>query len=221
MGASYIPAKDNDLLPFCQNVDVLVTASPAVYALGAGDALVIHAATAAFATALTLATDPSTRTPATVSAKDGAKAAVVAIMRDYLQTIKTNLGITNDVKIGLGIHIDDTTKTPVPTPTTQPLLGIVGALPNQMTFRYTDPGSGKTRAKPAGALGMQFYVFIGDVVPSDPLEFRFAEFVTTQPFVINFDPADKGKKATFIGRWQTRTGDVGPWSGLVSMTIAG
>jgi hypothetical protein len=44
---------------------------------------------------------------------------------------------------------------------------------------------------------------------------------TRQSYVVQFNPADKGKTAYYYGRWITGTGLVGPWSMLAQLTIAG
>ena len=43
---------------------------------------------------------------------------------------------------------------------------------------------------------------------------------TRSPIGIALDPADRGKCATYFGRWVTAKGLVGPWSPGTSMTIA-
>lgn len=221
MSASYIPSRDGDLSIWVTNFDVVIAANPGVYGLVAGDAVTIHSYVAAFNTALALAVNPSTKTQTTVAAKDGAKAAMLDIIRQYAQQIKSNFGVSNALKEALGLTINDTTKTPVVAPTTQPLITIVGALPLQISLRYADSASPDRRGKPSGALGMQLFVFLGPTPPTDPLEYRFSGFITTQPVAVDFNGADIGKKATFIARWQTRTGLVGPWSSPVSMSVAG
>lgn len=221
MATPYIPTRDSVLLLWAQNFSSLITANPTMYGLGTGDATTIAGYTSAYSAALTTAVDPSTKTKASVAAKDSAKATMLVTLRPYAQQIKNNLGVTNDAKVALGLNIPDPSRSPVPAPTTQPLLSIVGALPLQISLRFSDASTPDKRAKPKGVVGLQLFVYVGATVPTDPLAYQFAGIFTKQPFAVNFTGAQKGQLASLIGRWQTRTGLNGPWSSPVQMTIAG
>ena len=84
----------------------------------ASDAATIAAAYNLYNGALTLVLNPLTKTKATVADKNAKKHAMLATLRLYAQMIKLNRGVTNEAKIGLGIHINTSGPSPVPAPTT-------------------------------------------------------------------------------------------------------
>jgi hypothetical protein len=218
---SYIPSKEALLLAFATNFSTLITAVPATYGLTAPDAVAIAAVVNPFAAAYALATNPATRTTITIDTKDTAKAAMLVTVRRYAQLIKSDVAVNDEDKLALGIGIRDLVPTPIVAPATFPLLNPVGAGPLTHELRFADNLTPDSRAKPAGALGMQLFRSIGVVPPGSAAAASFLAFVTKQPYVSAFDEADKNKTAYYYARWQTRTGLVGPWSQVASFTIAG
>lgn len=220
MPGSYIPTRDANLADWANNFATTIAASPASYGLVAGDATTISAYVNAFVSALSVVSNPATKTIATVASKDGAKAAMLGIVRPYAQQIKSNQGVTNASKLALGLTIRDTVPTPIVAPVSSPIIAVLGATPGQHTIRFADSNTPDSRAKPFGAIGLQLFVAVAQAALTDPNVAEFRSFVTRQPFGVTFNPADNGKVATYFARWQTRTGLVGPWSTPVAFTIA-
>jgi len=222
MPSDYLPKTEGGLRDWTANFSALITANPSTYGLMASDATAIAALVNAYAAALTVAVDPATKNKGTVAAKDSAKAAMLAVVRRYAQVIKLNDGVTNQEKLDLGLNISDSSRTPVPAPTTYPICTILGATPLQHTLRFADASTPAKRAKPEGAIGLELYYFVGPNPPASP-DGGPAEFygvVTRQPYAIDHGDADVGKLATYWARWITRTGLTGPWSGPTGMTVA-
>lgn len=217
--ASYIPTRNADLLAWLANFSTLITATPLAYGLQTSDATTIAAENSAYSTAYTLATDPSTRTRATVAGFSAAKAHALSIVRPYAQQIANNLGVTNEQKASLGLTVRDTSRTPVPPPTTQPVLSIAFAQHLQMTLRFADVTTPTSRAKPAGVTTMVLAKYVGVAVATDPESANLDSLVTVQPVNVAFDSGDQGKICTFFARWANRKGQLGPWSAGVHMTI--
>lgn len=220
MANPYIPSTDDALNVWANNFNTLITASPVTYGLVAADATSINTFVSAFDSALTLASDPSTKTKATVAAKDSAKAAMLDIVRGYAQRIAHNNGVSNDDKVALGLNLPNPHKSPIPAPVTFPLLTVIGATPGQQTLRYADSTTPDKRSKPAGAVMLELVAVAATVAPAGPDDLVTLAFVTKQPYSQNWPPEDKGKTAYYYGRWVTRTGLVGPWSAVASMVIA-
>src|SRR5947207_5207711 len=114
MGRSYLPSRDAELGQWVTNFSTLITASPGTYGLLAGDAGSIAAYVNAFNSALAVVANPATKTRATVAGKDGAKAAMLDIVRPYAIQVRNNAGVSNADKTALGLTIVDQTKTTVP-----------------------------------------------------------------------------------------------------------
>lgn len=220
MSAPYIPNKDADCINWVDNFSALITASPTVYGLLAGDAVAIAGVVATFDADYALAINPTTRTSANIAQKDAAKAGCLALCRFYAQTIVRNAGVSDALKVGLGLNLHDATPTPIPPPSTSPILSIVAATPLQLTLRYADQNTPDKRAKPAGVLCMEIFSSVSATVISDPDTLAFYGLATKQPVALDFSSGDVGKTAYTAGRWVNRKGQVGPWSNIVTFTVA-
>lgn len=220
MAAPYIPATDVGFRDWLVNFDALTAVNFAAYGITSGQATDITNVTAAYVAALTAATDPSTRTPATIAAKNTAKADALVLVRPIAQQIKANPAVTDEQRAELGLVIDKFPPTPVPAPLTFPLLDILNATPGIHTIQYRDSETPFSKAKPPGALLMELWQAVGTAPAPDPTTAAFVRSETKCPFQVAQLPENAGKIATYFARWVTRTGLVGPWSSGVSLTIA-
>lgn len=217
---SYIPATDAAFRDWLANFSTLIAADPGRYGLDASDATIITAHSTSFNTAYQTVQAPSTRTSNAVAQKDAIRASAQGSVRVYAQQIKANVGVDNEDKVALGIHVDDPTPTPIPAPTSAPLLMIINAFSGVHNLRYADENTPASRAKPDGVIQLQLNMTVGNSPAVDPDTSSFVGLYTKQPVLIEHDPMNAGKTATFFGRWVTRKGLVGPWSLPESMTIA-
>lgn len=220
MSTSYIPTRDVDLVPWADNFRDLIVANPALYGMQASDGVAIAAVVNPFDASYVVATNPSTRTPATIAAKDSDKGAMIPILRLYAQTIKLNQGVTNENKIALGIHINDAGPSPVPVPTSLPLLTITGArhLLQEIKIQATETPTSK--AKPAGTKGALIFTTLGTTAATDPDASPFKAINTKTPVQLVYQSGDVGKIATTWARWFNQKGELGPWSLPISQTVA-
>lgn len=220
MAGSWIPQNDDALDPFVNNFQTLIAASPTSYSLVAGDATSITAAYASWHAAFAAATNPTTRTRATVATKNTQKTNVLSVVRRYGTTIRANVGVSDALKIGLGIHVRSAHTTPVPPPTTRPELAITRTDTGFQDVSARDEGSGAPRARPAGAVGMILFRAVGVAPATLPAEATFLTFVGRPDVQSAFTSADRGKIATYFARWTNARGETGPWSNPVSAAIA-
>lgn len=224
MAQPYIPPPDALFANWLLNFATLIAATPTAYGLIAGDATAISAVNTAFQAAYTVAIDPSTRTAATIAAKDGARATAEATCRPYAIAVRNNASVSDLLKVGLGVTVPNPVPSPIPAPTTEPVVSLVKASPLEMTLAYKEVGS-LGKSKPFGAIGVEVWRSIGTVAATDPAQCSFVGTVTKSPFRQSFLDADRGKIATFFARFSTRSGpggvaQVGPWSAsLVSHII--
>lgn len=226
MPASYIPPKDADLDIFAANFSTLITATPAAYGLLAGDATTIAASVATWHTAYLLAVNPTTRTPATITAKDNARTSMLTVIRPYAQRIANNAGVSSMLKIGLGLNPRQNSPTPIPPPTTAPVVSIPSATPNTLVVRYRDEmASPSVKSKPPGALQCQIFGTVvnnGAALPTADLTMLpLIGTFNKSPFQIAYSPTNAGRVAFLVGRWLTRTGLPGPLGSPVNTTIMG
>jgi len=220
MTQPYIPAEDAAALSWMQVFSSGIAANPGLYQMSASEAAAITAAVGAFGTAYQLVVDPATKTKVTVAAKDDARESAEAICRQYAVLIKQNAGISDPDKIAIGVRPVNPNRDPVNVPQSSPLLNIIAATPGAQTLRYSDTMTPDSAAKPFGAISLQLFVAVGEAPTDDETAAQFYGNFTKNPVGVAFDPADDGKVATYFARWQSRRGDVGPWSLPVSMRIA-
>jgi hypothetical protein len=220
MSNSYIPSKDGDLEAWLANFKTLIAASPTSYGLVASDATAVTNAYNAWHTAYLAAVNPTTRTKLTVAAKNQQKAIVLGVVRGYAATIRANAAVSDSLKGGLGLHVRDTTPTPVPPPSTFPTLIITEPMRGLQDLNAHDSTTPNKRAKPSGTAGILLFRAIGATAATDQAEADFLSFVSRTEFKATFDPADNGKTATYFARWTNSKGEVGPWGPAASMPIA-
>jgi len=218
---SAIPLRDAEFETFLYNWKTLLTASPTTYGLTAPDAVAISAAYTAWNAAYVLASSLLTRTRATVAAKDAEKVLALSLLREQYGIIKANPSVTNENKIAIGVRVSDPVPTPIPAPTTFPVLSVRMAGPQTQELMAVDVTTPTKRSKPAGTIGMLVVRAIGTVAAVDPEQCRLLGVYTRVPFQVGeFTAGDIGKVVTYFGRWTNAKGQEGPWSAPVSMILA-
>jgi hypothetical protein len=220
--APYIPPKDSAFAAWLANFSSLISASPATYGLMAADATTIAAQETAFAAAYALVTSPSTKTAATVSAKNTEKIIALATVRPYAQTIANNAGVTSANKIALGLNPKTSVPVPITAPTTMPILTAQSTSTAGTILRYRDStASPSVKSKPYGVTAVQLYAAASATPITDPTLLDFLEVATKSPLTAALGSGAAGKTVYFAARWQTRKGLVGPWSPIISYVVAG
>ena len=220
--ASAIPLRDAEYDVYLYNWKTLLTASPTTYGMTGSDATAISNAYTDWHTAFLAASNLLTRTRATVAQKDAEKVLSLSLLREQYRIIKANPGVTDAAKINLGIVVNDPVPTPIPAPTTYPLLAVLNAAPLTQQLMMVDQSTPTSRAKPAGVVGALVVRAIGTVPAVDPAQCQLLGLYTRAPFLVNeFGSGDVGKVVTYFARWTNPRGEEGPWSPAVSQILIG
>lgn len=216
----YIPRTDAGFRSWLQNFSSLIAQNPSQYGLTAADATVISGHYTAYNPLWEQCQQPSIRTTSLIQQKDAVKASAVASCRVYAMIIKNNMGVDEQAKSALGLHINDTTPSPVPVPSTAPIIMITGSFSGEHILRYADETTPASRRKPEGVQFIEIYRNVA--AGPDPVQANAVSvgLFGKQPIQISQDQADAGKTATYFGRWVNTRGEKGPWSLPVAMTIA-
>lgn len=221
MPSNYLPQPLADFSAFVVNFAALITAAPATYGLVAGDATAIQTSVDAFSDAYLTSTTPSTRTKVTVQATVDARNATVQVVRSYGRLILANAGVADADKVALGLHLRDAVNTPIPAPSTAPVINVIGASPGVLTCTSRDAMSApNVKAKPFGATQLLLYVAFGTVAPVTPAATPFRGAFTKTPFALDTTAGTPGQTAFIYGRWTNQKGELGPWSALATHIIA-
>jgi hypothetical protein len=227
--ADYLPYEAGELLTWAENFASRIAADPAGHGLKASDAAAITAAVGAYAQAYALAFAPATRTKSAVHGKDQARIAMLKVIRPYAQLIKASPAVAGSAKVNLGLtrpRAGAGGRRRIGTPEGRPYINIVGVQPLRHVLHFTNAGKGEDGvsdrlARPQDAVGLQLFCHVGSDEPKDPLDARFVRFVSRSRHTVEFKPEQKGLTAFYFARWQTATGETGPWSIVASMTVAG
>lgn len=229
MSVPYIPPREVDLINWADNFANLITADPPLYGLDAIAASIIQSQVDAWDLAYAAATDPGTRTPVTVGAKNTAKLAMLPIIRAYASQIRINPGVADADKIDLGLNLPNNSPAPIPAPATSPVITIIKAVPLRHVLKFRDEVASPTsRAKAPNCIGLELRRTIDTVAKTDPDAALYYGTMVKVPFNSDFDNADVGKICTYFARWINRAGSAGnnqaltgPWSAAQSMSIVG
>jgi hypothetical protein len=220
MAVPFIPTPDGLALTMMEDFAEGISADPGTYQCSAADALAITAAVNAYALAYQAATNPATRTPLAITSKDQNRASAEQIVRQFAGLIRANAGISDAAKEAIGVRPVNNTRSPINVPSSSPLIGVIGATPGSHTLRYADSTAPDRMAKPFGAAAIQIFRAVGTEPTTLESAASFYGVFTKNPVGVAFGETDDGKVATYFARWQSRRGDVGPWSLPVSMRIA-
>lgn len=119
----------------------------------------------------------------------------------------------------LGLSVYDTIRTPVPVPTTRPVVKIDHSQRHRHTLSWADEATPTSIRKPAGVHGMELYLKVGGTPPVSLAECTFIVVDPKSPYLWEFDPEDYGQEAHWIGRWVNTRGQAGPISETVTATV--
>lgn len=221
MAESYLPAREADLLAFAQNMDNLITAAPATYGLTAPQATAFSILYTNYANALQLATNPPTRTPPAIVAKNDAKAALIdgpGGIRELARIVQATPSVTNQAKADLGLTVRDGEPTPVPVPKGPPDIAIESVLNRTVRIRLRDMDNPDRRGKPDGVRGASVFMWVGsDEPPADPMEWSFFGNTTKTLFDVEFPQTiAAGTKVWLTAFWYNTKAEAGPPATAVS-----
>ncbi len=91
----------------------------------------------------------------------------------------------------------------------------------QHTVAFMDESTPTSKAKPAGVMGAEIWVKVGDAPPVDPdTDLTFLGLDTRTPYLAEYGGADGGKPAHYMARWVNAKGEKGPWSETLTVTIS-
>ena len=144
-------------------------------------------------------------------AKDEAKEAAKAAMRDFAHTgIRHNKQMRDEDRLRYGIRPADTTATPAAEPDSFPEAEGDTSIPRQVTIHFRDSAT-KKRGKPHGVHGAEIRW-----AAQTPVAFGHD---TASPFTLKFDEDGRGKRVYFCLRWESNINLKGPFGEIGSSII--
>lgn len=220
MPRDFLPSQDQDLNAFAANFDTRITSTPTAFGLLASDATAFHALAADFSAKLATAVNPSTRTKVTIQAKDISRSALKAKARSLARIVNAYPPITNAQRADLGLTVRDGTPSPIPAPTTQPVVNIEGSGGGVSLLRLADETTPLKKAKPPGVFAALIYTKIDGPAPVTPDDAKFSGVATKTLHSVNLPSGSAGKTLWVLAQWINERGENGPTSVVASAMIA-
>ena len=193
-----------------------------LYQVSTADAAGVRAAVLDFIAKRNIWIDPAQRTVNSLDDKNASKASALGLCRVFYRQIAGNVGISNAAKNAIGVKPLNNTKT-----ASELHDGVADDERRRQhagaqTVEFHDSLDPTRRSMAPGATMLQLFVEIGEenAKTFDETKARFVGAFTTNPIPVVFNPADRGKQATYFARWGGKRAEVGQWSLPVSMTIA-
>jgi hypothetical protein len=172
----------------------------------------------AYETAFNAAQNPN-RGKVDVLTKNEAKETLITTFRTFIKGYLTyNPAVTDADKENMGLPLHDTTRTPVPPPSTFPEIELDSSIIRQVTVRFKDNGSDK-HGKPQGVHGIELRWSFLETVPASVEDLKNSAFDTATPYTFSFDEPKRGKALYICPRWENNKGDKGPWGEIVKAII--
>lgn len=221
MSTGFVPGREAELLPFLLNFKTKITASATTYGLTTAQATAFGVLNDVFVTAYNVANAPDTRSPANISSKDVAKAAVVANLRLLAGIVQRAPGTTNPMRIELGLPPRSSEPSPVPTPGFAPTLKVVSVSGRTAKIRLIDAENPTRRGKPAGALGASVFSHVGATAPLDLNGWTFEGNTGRTKLTLQFPDAAAGATVWLTAFWFNPSKRSGPACDPVSTNLPG
>jgi hypothetical protein len=222
MGRSWFPLGIVALRDFAANLSSKISATPLLYNLVAADAVLTASAVANYVAAVALTLDPVTKTTVTIAARDVSRTALIAQLKAVKKKVDAaQPPIAPNRREELGLPPRDVTPTPVPVPSTRPMVNIMSVVGQSVKLRLSDESTPDSRRKPAGVSEAEVFTFIGANPPANPLDWHYEGQATKTSFIITF-PTGNGTSPVWIAaRWCNTRGEAGPMSARQTTSVGG
>jgi hypothetical protein len=222
MSLKFLPSRDAELVTWSNNFKVKISAAPTTYGLTAAMATAYTTLHNNFVTAYNTANDPLTRSPVNVTAKDTAKAALIANARMLARTVQGTSTVTAAQKEDLGLNPRDNQPSPIPVPASAPDIDIISTNGNTVKIRLHEAGEPTKRGKPAGVAGAAVFSHVGATAPTDEADWKFEGLTTKTALDITFPAATApGSKVWITAFWRNPRDQSGPAATPVTTNIPG
>jgi hypothetical protein len=143
-----------------------------------------------------------------------------AFIRNFVNTkLNNNSAVTPADRNALGLTVYDTERTNSTPPTFAPKVTVDSIFHLGHRLRITNPNTPDSQAKPADAIGMRVYVYIGTVAPTDISQYAFHGIATRWLYTVAFAAGDVGKRTWYIVQYEGMRGQKGPQSTSVDAMI--
>jgi hypothetical protein len=222
MADKFIPESDSEFLVMAKTFADGLAAHPHEWFLSAGEIELAGKVVRSFEEAYMRANDSSTRTMSAVSLKNQTRNSATQVIRQYANMIRPNAGISDQLKISIGIKPRSGILTRRSCPQSFPLLNFFGAEGGRHYLKYRDATTPDSPAKPLGAHALQLFMAISDYGAQPIRDPNLAQYVGEygrNPITVSHEFKDGGRTATYFARWVGARNEHGPWSNPICAQV--
>lgn len=220
-------ATKNQFGAWLTNFINVLSAEPEVYEVNAAVIAQLDLVKAAFDDAFAAAgvnnrkaKTPGTYTQPMRAALDTAYNEAIGLASQIARQIQVNNAISDADKLNAGVVPLNDDRTPIPTPATQPVLGLMSSGVGFHQLEFEDSLTPGLKSKPFGVMQVELYGQIHAVGATPNLdEARKIASFTKNPMIVTHNTADNGKEITYWSRYITRRGFEGNFGGSITHTI--
>ena len=202
------------------NFASLIATGFASYGLTTAQATAFGTLNTALQSSYSEAIEPTTRTRVTIAQKNLALRNMRANAVLLAKIIYATPTVSDAQLIGLGL-LPRATRTPIPAPTTAPVVE-VGVVSGRLVNLRLHSADSERRGMEHGAKGANVYSYVGATPPADARDYFFEGMTTrTNTQVLFPHSIASGATVWLSARWVSARGQLGPASAPVSFTLQG
>ena len=218
MANDYIPQSDGAFLEWAKTLTAYAAAHVTAFNVPQDAFTPIQAQCTAYESAYNTAQDPN-RGKVDVLNKNEARDALKAALRTFIKAyLSYNPVVTDADRERMGLPLHDSTRSPIPPPSTIPELELDSSIIRQVMVHFKDAGSEK-RGKPRGVHGIELRWSLLETPPASVEELKNSAFDTATPYTFRFDETERGKALYICPRWENNKGEKGPWGEIVKAIV--
>jgi hypothetical protein len=159
------------------------------------------------------------RTRAMTALKNATRKEAEVVYAELVRMIRANENTTDAERIALEIApVKTTAHEPLPVTNTAPVLNFVIAVAMQILIYFREKDA-KRKGLPIGAEGIEFRWAVLDHDTKNIEELTNIEYLTKGQFLLKFKQEDRGKFVRLAARWRSPSGEMGPWTLVISVMI--
>lgn len=210
---NYLPLRQGPLADYTKNLARVIGADPAAFGVSADRSTAYTALQNDYATKLSLAIEPETRTAASIERKDLAKKSLIKETRSLVRQVQEFPSLTDDQRRDLDIPIRDTEPTPINTPTEMPTLEVRSMTSHKADLLILNSENKRRKAPGARAAWLYTHTYdpAGENPPTNLKQWRFEGESTRSNPQINFpEEIAPGTAVWVTALWVSPTGKPGP-----------
>jgi hypothetical protein len=224
MASSYLPTKEIDLSEWLANFANEITSKGATFDFTPEEITALTGVITAARSSLDAARTAQENAAAARQTKDANFDAAVEDVRAAVKRLQSSPAMTDTVRAAFRITIPASGRTPAPPPTTRPLPAVQGGQRLEHTLKIADETDPTRRARrPEGVAECEVRMVVqahDEMVPADPLKMPIIAMSSKTTVTQAFSGEQACKTAWYCARWRNSRGETGPWSQMVSATIA-